>query len=487
MDAVLVQQVGRDLYVRPTTPAGLPDALVLAVAAELTYTERLYDPAGGYLWEHRPLYRHTSDGGLHCLAGLRVRLLRLLRQQGVPHQFLPDSYYASDVFAPDFAAVARAITLRGWQAEALPYFVAATGGGVEATTGAGKGPFMAALCLAHPKATIHVVSKARDVVQNTYDELVKFMGPVVGRWWGGCHKPARVTVATVDSLDRLGYDNVDICVLEEAHELCGPSHVARLAKYRRAKMFWVTGSFERDDGRHREIEALCGPALYELPHTAAEAAGDVVPVVVRWVRPHLDYDPAEGVPPGVDRERLGVWRNEPRNRTLAAAARRFGQDDQALVMAKTVEHVCFLSQQLPDYALCYAESRDAEDKVAAYEAAGIVPAERLKVTPARRRQLRADFGDGTLKKVISNYVWSTGVNFRRLAVLVRADAGGSSTKDTQITGRVCRTWEEGGKTHGTVVDVWDDWSRPFLDRARRRRKHYEERGYKQFGPFGEPW
>lgn len=487
MTPITIQQDGRDLYV--TAPHGLPCPAEQAIDAALSYSERVYDPSGTYLFHRRRQHR-PIENGIHCLAGLKVRVCKALSDLGVPYHYVADPYYSSPVFTPDWTGLARGITLRDWQAEALPKLIASDGGGVEAGTGSGKGPLIASLCLTLPKARIHVTSKARDVVANLYDELTKFLGPTVGRCWGGAFRPGRVTVSTADSLYKLKFD-ADVVIGDEVHELAAPKYVETLAGYKRARMYWFTATFERDDGRHREIEALFGPRVYTLSARQAVAAGNTVPVIVRWVRPDCPYDPAAGVPAGTDREKLGVWRNDYRNQALAAAALAYGPDQQTVVMTKSVEHVCRLRALLPGYTLCYAEGQDTEDRVEKFRDAGLIPTDIPRMTPSRRTELRTSFGRGELKKVVCNYVWSTGVNFRRLGALVRADAAGSTTKDGQIPGRVCRTFEDPAarlvKTHGEIVDSWDDFNHALLDRARGRRSNYRERGYKQYGPKGEDW
>lgn len=98
------------------------------------------------------------------------------------------------------------------------------------------------------------------------------------------------------------------------------------------------------------------------------------------------------------------------------------------------------------------------------------------MTRDRMRSLRQGFAEGQVRRVIANNVWSTGVNFRNLGILVRADAAASSILDGQIPGRICRR-VPGIKESALLVDVWDEWDDTFLRRSRSRRVNYTKRGW----------
>ena len=119
-----------------------------------------------------------------------------------------------------------------------------------------------------------------------------------------------------------------------------------------------------------------------------------------------------------------------------------------------------------------------QTRINKYIRSGLLPEDEPLMTPSRLKQLREDFSANKLKKVIANYVWSTGVNFKQLNVLVRADAAASEIRDGQIPGRVCRR-VEGLKESAIMIDCWDEWSTTFLGRSRSRKNNYSKRGWSQ--------
>jgi superfamily II DNA or RNA helicase len=480
---VLVTQRGRDLAV--DAPGGLPDAVVSMLDDALSYQERIYDQfLGGFNYVTRKQYVLSADGrSLATLSGMRYRVLRTLYARRVPYDFVADPYYASDVFVPDWANVARLFAFRGRQDECLAALASTDCGVVEASTGWGKTFVIAALHALYPKARAAVLTKSVDVYQQNFAKLTELLGPSVGQVGGGKCRPGPLTVCTADSAHKLGFE-LDLVVGDEIHELAAERYLGVLANYRRARMFGFTASLERDDNRHHELEAVFGPVLFTLPFVEAVALQCVAPVAVEWLKPDCRFDPADGVANVTDRERLAVWRNEERNRSIARRVRKFRPDESVVVMTKTLEHACLLKQQMPEFTLCYAENEENRETIDGFKAAGLLPANEPRMTGVRREELRRDFRLGHFRKAIATYVWSTGIDFPVLGALVRADAGGSRTKDAQIPGRVCRLFE--GKSAGLVVDCWDDFSDNLLTRSRSRKRNYGRRGYTQRGPYAPP-
>lgn len=472
---IQVTQRGRDLLL--TAPA-FPDRALAVLHEELTYYERTCDGSGAYNYEPRQSYA-MAGGTVQTLSGYRYRVCRALSSAGIPYQFRPDPYYESDVFEADWAAVAKLYpAYRRWQTECLCRMSAAVGGVVEATTGAGKSYVINALCRLWPRAKTAVVTKRADVFDQLYEGLLNALGPCVGVVTGGRDRPERVTVATADSAHKLPED-LDVVIADEVHEMAAPKYVRQLSRFVRARMFGLTASFERDDGRHHEVEGMFGPIIYRVTPDEAVDARATVPILVEWVRPDVRSDPAWGLPV-FERDKFGIWRNEERNRDIGVRVRQLPDDAATVILVKTVEHACFLKKELPDWTMCYAPSDDTNETVATMVRLGVVPADVGRMTPQERRNIKRRFSSGELNRVIATQVWSTGVDFPHLAALVRADAGRSSTMAKQISGRPCRTYK--GKQYGLLIDLWDDFNPSFLGRARNRRRVYGELGYTQVGP-----
>jgi superfamily II DNA or RNA helicase len=82
------------------------------------------------------------------------------------------------------------------------------------------------------------------------------------------------------------------------------------------------------------------------------------------------------------------------------------------------------------------------------------------------------FAKGTLKYIISTYVFRQGCNFPDLQVLIRADGATSEVMGIQIPGRVARLAE--GKKFAYLIDVddvFDSWAE---GRAKKRKELYDK-------------
>jgi superfamily II DNA or RNA helicase len=251
--------------------------------------------------------------------------------------------------------------------------------------------------------------------------------------------------------------------------------MSKIGMYTKARVFGFTASpHGRHDGRDIEMEAVCGPVLYTMTYQQAQAIGRVVPINVEWLA--VEEGPCVAGLDPVSRDRIGVWQNDYRNQLIADRARKTAPQDQTMIMVKTIDHIVRLKALLPEYTMIYgADGMDAE-RIAGYVKQGLLPDGEQPLSSKKLLELRKQFAAGTLTKVIANYVWSTGVNFRKLAVLIRGDASGSELKDVQIPGRACRP-VPGEKNSAILVDCWDSFDSTLLERAVGRRRSYNSRGW----------
>jgi superfamily II DNA or RNA helicase len=238
-------------------------------------------------------------------------------------------------------------------------------------------------------------------------------------------------------------------------------------------MYGLSATLKRLDRAEAELESLFGEVIYRMSYAEAQRLCLVPPVKVEWIRVQLDFDPAAGKI-GVPRDRWGLWRNERRNQLIAEKALEFADDVQVLIMVATVEHAVNLKKFLPEFALCY-DKMDRND-YRRYVSAGILDENSDPLmTPARRDEIRDGFERKTIHKVIATDVWSTGVDFSDLQVLIRADGRSTEILDTQIPGRVTRIAD--GKEFGLLIDCWDEFSQSLLRKSMSRRKNYLKNGW----------
>lgn len=485
-ETVVLRREGRIVIANGPPGRRLPERAAEWVREKLTYYERKlnYEMLGDggnptELVERQLFHSDYKSGAVLFPIGQMGRIFRGLKEAGFQVVKTGKTLAEIDPTAQDlnWDGLFADFTIYPGQDTCLARIVAAESGGViSATTGAGKSVIVRMLCRLFHKSTIHIVTKSAVLADEIFKDVATVI-PDVGFCGGGKKKIRRVTVFIADSLHH-GQGEANLVLADEVHELMAPKYAGLLGMYRRARFFGFSATpTGRMDGRDAELEGIFGPVLYTLSYQEAQAMGRVVPITVEWLRVPTGPDVSSIRNPHV-REKYGIWQNQVRNRILADRVAQFAPDEQVLIMVKTIEHAVHLRQLLPDFTLCYAANGMEDDRRQRLIDDGMLPEDEPKMTPGRIVQLRKDFADNKLKKVIANMVWSTGVNFRHLAVLARADAMGSEIRDGQIPGRVCRRIE-GVKESALLIDMHDDWSPGYYRKAQLRKSNYRKRGWVQ--------
>lgn len=475
---ITLKQSGRIMTVYPTAGGSLPDDLLQELKTALTFYQKGYSPREGVSYTERGLYIDTN-GILTAGVGFLNRVSKVIKARNFTVSFSRPKF-DSVAHSFDWSVLPDDWEFRHRQEECLFKMAGYPWGIIKAPTGIGKSTLIRLECQGYKKAKVLYVTKSTDVANGTYDELVKVI-PLVSRVGGGgkAIPGARVVVCNADSIHKVGTD-FDIVLVDEVHELATDNYIDQFYQFNKSKMFAFTASLKRPDGRHFELEGLFGSVIFEMDYKEAQANNMVAAMTVEWLIPNLTYDAGCMFGPGADRERGSVWRNDVRNACIADRVKKIPDNSQTLVVAKTVEHVYALKKLLPDFDVVYAPKSSDDERINNLIEEGLIPADAPQMTKQRRNKMREDFSSGKLKKVICNYVWSTGVDFKNLEVLVRADASGESTKNTQVPGRATRITEN--KKAGLVIDLWDTFSTHLLARSRDRKKEYESNGWHQIWP-----
>ena len=482
METVYLTRVGRTIFASGHA-GSTSDQVESWLEDKLTYYERKYNfsavQSGGsnFTSVEQKLYtRHARTGLITFPLGLKFTIARGLKDLGckVISRGGTLREMQGDAAEVDWDGLLQDFRIIPGQDECLANVVASDGGIIAATTGYGKGVIKQMICRMFPKAKIHVTTKRVTLAEQHYKNLLKTI-PSVGFVGGGKRSFGRVTVFSADSLHH-GMGDADILLADELHELVAPSYARVLGRYTRTRFYGFSATpTGRSDNRDIVAEALFGPVIYRMPYQQAESAGRVVPITVEWLK-CTEGPPLQGVRNFTMRERVGVWRNDKRNELIAERVKKFGDDDQVLVMVKTIDHAVRLKKLLPEYTLVHAADGMDEQRLLKYIREGYLGDGDVAMSKERLGFLREEFAAGRLKKVIANYIWSTGVDFPLLSVLVRADAAASEIGDSQIPGRICRR-VAGIKESALLIDVWDEWDSTFVKRSQSRRRNYTKRGW----------
>jgi superfamily II DNA or RNA helicase len=269
-------------------------------------------------------------------------------------------------------------------------------------------------------------------------------------------------------------------IFDEVHKAAAERIASFISEITTARMLGFSASPKgRADGADIETEAMFGPVIYKTDYKTVQETGNIVPIDVYLVPcgdcGEIRYSSTSMM------NRHGIWRNEKRNHKVVEAVRwalrTFGEDSQILVTAMTVEHCVHMGSLLPDFALCYG-SMNADD-CEKYARWGLIDPARHPLSSKDRERLEEDFENGKLKRCIATTtaggVWSTGVDFPHLRVMVRSDGQSNKILDTQIPGRLAR--KSSGKDKGILIDFDDAFDHILARRAQGRLSRYRSKGW----------
>jgi hypothetical protein len=490
---VIIKRVGNVLTLTAEDGGPLNPALINALTHDLRY-EHVEAVHGGaskrnpitgqkmlFQTKEYKLFR-VENGHVVLLSGYLARMVRRLQKLHCPAQLIEASQPRKrpDCYVPQWDNLKGRIEFRPRQEELLQLISRAPCGIVKAVTGFGKTTTIAAAALLFPEARIDVVTKSVDVAERIVRSLKRLL-PKVGMIGDGWKQRERVTVITAGSLTHADGD-ADFLFADEVHQLATVNFSTALAaRYRNTRNFGMSATpYARMDNAHAVLEPLFGPMIFDLPYQQAVELGLVVPVRVTWIPVRFTHNPAERYNHRVARKRYGIWTNYERNRAIADAVKEYPETHQILILVETIEHAVHLGLHLPDFKLVYG-SMSPQD-YHAYKKAKLLPADYTTPTDYQKHEMRSQFEAGTLRRVIATDVWSTGVDFEQLNVLVRADDRDSDIVDVQGPGRVSRiyTADDGTKKeYGEVLDCMDTFDPTFYRKSMGRRNSYKLLGWEQ--------
>ena len=464
---VVLQRIMRFLR----TPEG-PHNEVLQREFQYLHRNQVREPGRAPRYVSTPVNLYAmQDGWMYFPCGLLERCLKVLAKAGFKPEY--SDLRPNKLAVPD---TSKLVGLRPGQLGVIQDIVKADFGIVDALTGFGKGVVIEKVIQLYPRQKHAVITKSKTVCNQLYQRL-KVAFPKAGVWNSDKHIEGNPLVVTAGSLGGLELDKFDVVQLDEVHELLIPTFLEYYSAFGGCKMISYSASpDQRLDNTALAREAYFGPKICKVDYQDGVDLGLVVPIEV-W---KVDWDTApvdvlRGFKSDVKRMRLGYWGNLARNTAISRVVyeeipRRVSEKDpQILILVDKIEHALELKKVLPDFEVVYG-SMDEES------AEGFRKAKLLTGNPLTKKQvegIREKFTAGTVKRVIATSIWSTGVDFPQLSVIIRADGGASPIKDIQMPGRVCRI--SAGKEKGILVDFADTYDVWTARRSKNRFESYEEK------------
>ena len=412
-----------------------------------------------------------QDNWMYFPCGLQERCLQVLAKAGYKPEL--SDLRPKKPLVPD---ASKLVGLRPGQLEVIQEIVKADFGIVDALTGFGKGVVIEKVIQLYPKQKHAVITKSKSVCNQLYERLKKVF-PKAGCWNSSKHVEGNPMVCTCGSLGGLTLEDFDVVQLDEVHELLIPTFLEYYPAFSGCKLISYSASpDQRMDNSALAMEAYFGNKICKIDYQEGVDLGLVVPIEV-W---KVDWgctpvDVIRNFKSDVKRARLGYWGNYARNNAIARVVyeevpqRLSEKDPQILILVDKIEHALELHKHLPDFKCVYGEMDDATAK--AFQQSKLLEGDPLSRKDVEN--IRKQFSTGTLKRAIATGIWSTGVDFPQLSVIIRADGGASPIKDIQMPGRVCRIAD--GKSKGILVDFADNYDVWAARRSKARFESYEEK------------
>ena len=354
--------------------------------------------------------------------------------------------------------------IRPYQQEAVTTMLKASnmGGLVLCATGVGK-TFLSAVYLRHVVGCAVFVCDELTLLTQSQRELDKVLQEKVGVVGRSEFKPARVTVATVQTLHLhrrdpkflAWYAKVDVVVIDEIHVALNRRNIDVVRIIKPKAVFGLTATLEMHKPNvAMEAMALTGPVIFRYSIQTGVAEGYLTQG--RVVRVMFDDSTCKGWAGSPEAEyRLRITCNQVRNECITALAREgVKAGHRVIVLAERIQHLKTLSRMLsntPHRLLHGAYSH--QERFAAKEA----------------------MDAGTLPLILASRIFSKGIDIRRVNVIIDAAAMSGHNGVIQKFGRGVRVGD--GKTNLLFIDIADRGNH-FEDAARARLRALKELGVK---------
>lgn len=442
--------------------------------------------------KHSPLYKKGMWDGRRKLfdrrhkrfpMGLWSRISRILDEHNI-------EYRVSDkrnlkIKSPIDVRHRDHVKLRNYQNEAIDVAIRKIRSILQVATGGGKTVIASGLIDRLKCNTLFLVH-TKDLLYQTkksFEEFLEGDDATIGQIGDGIIDIQPITVATTQTMSKIlgvkferdkfddadfkereiKIDNksrdgvieyiksVDLLIWDEVHRVaCDMAYNVSEALDGPIYRVGLSASPWRDDGADIMIEASIGEVSMKISATYLIKNEHLVPPVIKmhkipssipWYEDTRTYDQIY---------RQEIVDNHERNLQIAKYVEEFmGMDIPTLVLVQQIRHGRILKKLITDtfHPIEFLSGRD--------------------LTSVRNRTIKEMQEDRM--GLIATTIADEGLDIKRLAGLILAGGGKSSTRALQRIGRVLRPFE--GKTHALVVDFYDE-AKYLRDHAEKRMEIY---------------
>lgn len=336
-------------------------------------------------------------------------------------------------FRKDQMEAIKSILFSDWQRGVL---IAPTGTGKTITA-------LGLISALYPKHKILILAHTRDLVDQFYEELIKFGFKNVSVLKGKDYKFGNITLSTDKKLANINPKEYctmfDAVIVDEFHHCSGFStQYAKILSTLAAPIkVGITATLPDSVESQLAMKSFAGPVQYELTmHKAQELNLITVPKVKMFTYKPVekDYD----VRKYSDIYNKFIVDNRNRNNLILDIAEyHISKQEPVLICVKTLEHI--------DKLLKLAKLK----KLAVYGAQG-------KTHTDERKEIITNMKNKKYLCCIATKVFDEGINIPSLQVVINAGSGKSKIQNLQKPGRGTRLSK--GKESMTLIDFIDPYT-----------------------------
>jgi superfamily II DNA or RNA helicase len=310
---------------------------------------------------------------------------------------------------------------------------------IEAPTRYGKSSLILNYCRAYEGMNIVITAPGVDLLAQLHAELKVAMPTrdIKGIYTGSKNSALSedITICSMDSLEKLNPQCVRLVLIDEVHAACSPTRIPVLNSFKNATFVGFGATPEgRFDGTDRVTRGLIGPVIARKTFREAVAEGAICDIHVWMIK--IKYDPFWAFNRNKAYEQL-VHKNRAFMDIVAGLTNQIIPSDwQTLIFIDNKKQAAALKE-----VVCNTVVAIADD---------------MKVAE-RRESFRGMVANET-KRCICTNIYSQGVTFPDIRVLVNCAGGGGSITGVQKPGRLAQI--RPNKKYGHMIDFLFEMTEP---------------------------
>lgn len=398
------------------------------------------------------------------LTGFMPRVMEYFIKQKLKYIFkgtLPKEPDARTFGQPYDSQPKYSFTLLPEQEEAVASALKHARGVIHYPTGSGKTVIFLSLLEALPERNAVIITHLQSIFDQTYYEAIGLFPHEVGRIGDGIQDPNRITIALIQSLNRMEptewHKLQDIVIVDEAHH-CNDAEgsYAKVLKQIPAPIrIGVTATLPETEKGAMALEGLIGPVIAQK--SIQEVSNLAKPIVKLKKLPFSQT--VHDLRTWADVYRLGVVFNSRRHKqVLEDAVVLKAEGRTSLILVVQIEHgtnlIEMARKRFPDLKVKFVWGNTAGDE---------------------RTVIKQALESGKVDCVICNAVWREGVNIPSLGAVINASGGKGEIPTIQSIGRGLRTTPT--KKDVILLDYFDPSHKYLIEHFGHRLTLYFEEGW----------